>query len=77
MYKTGKNDTGKQWKKFVADVREITFSLTLNSMESYHPEHKLVYYTFLKKLKLLPAYSTSGIGLMQDPLLLQFFFLDR
>ena len=31
-------------KKFVADVWQIIFSLTLNSMESYHPEHLLVYY---------------------------------
>ena len=43
-----KNDTEKQWKMFVADVWKISFSLTFNSMESYHPEHKLVYYKFLK-----------------------------
>ena len=63
-----KNDTEKQWKKFVADVWKINFSLTLNSMESYHPEHLLVYYKFLKNLNLLRTYSTSGICLLQDPL---------
>ena len=35
-------------KKFVADVWKIIFSLTLNSMESYQPEHLLVYYKFFK-----------------------------
>ena len=43
------------------------FSLTLNSMESYHPEHLLFYYKFLKNLKLWRTYSTSGIGLLQNP----------
>ena len=37
-----KNDTEKQWKKFVADVWKIIFSLTFNSIESYQPEDKLV-----------------------------------
>ena len=73
-----KNDTEKQWKKFEADVRIIIFSLTLNSMESYQPEHLLVYYKFLKNLNLWCTYSTSGIGLLQDPpVLLQILFLDR
>ena len=62
-----KNDTEKQWKKFVADVGKIIFSLTFNSMESYHPEHVLVYYKFLKKLNFWRTYSTSGIGLLQEP----------
>ena len=35
-------------KKIVADVRKIIFSLTFNSMESYHLELLLVYYKFLK-----------------------------
>ena len=47
-----KNDTEKQWKKFVADVWKIIFSMTFNSMESYHPEHLLVYYKFLKNMNL-------------------------
>ena len=47
-----KNDKEKQWKKFEADVWKIFFGLTFNRMESYHPEHKLVYYKFLKNLFL-------------------------
>ena len=39
-------------KKFVADVWKMIFSLTFNSMESYHPEHLLVYYKLLKNLDL-------------------------
>ena len=78
VYKTGKNnDTEKQWKKFEADVWKIIFSLTLNSMESYQPEHLLpvVYYKFLKKLNLWRKYSTSGIGLLQEPpFYCKFFF---
>ena len=31
---------------------KIFFGLTFNRMESYHPEHLLVYYKFLKKLFL-------------------------
>ena len=62
-----KNDTEKQWKKFEADVWKIFFSLTFNSMESYHPGHLLVYYKFLKNLNLWRTYSTSGKGLLQDP----------
>ena len=53
----------KQWKKFVADVWKIIFSLTFNSMESYHPEHLLVYYKFLKNLNIWRTFSTSGKGL--------------
>ena len=45
-----KNDTEKQWKKFEADVWKIYFGLTFNRMESYHPEHLLVYYKFLKTI---------------------------
>ena len=62
-----KNDTEKQWKKFEADVRKIIFSSTLNSMESYQPEHLLVYYKFLKNLNLWRTYLTSDIGLLQEP----------
>ena len=47
-----KNDKEKQWKKFEADVWKFFFGLTFNRMESYHPEHKLVYYKFLKNLFL-------------------------
>ena len=47
-----KNDKENQWKKFEADVWKILFGLTLNRMESYHPEHLLVYYKFLKNLFL-------------------------
>ena len=36
------NDTEKQWKKFVADVWKIIFSLIFNSIESYQPKDKLV-----------------------------------
>ena len=54
-------------KKFVADVWKIILSLTFNSMESYHPEHLLVYYKFLKNWNFWRTYSTSGIGLLQDP----------
>ena len=77
VYKTAKNDTEKQWKMFVADVWKIIFSLTLNSMESYHPKHKLVYYKFLKNLNLWRTYSTSLKGLLQDPPFYCIFFLDR
>ena len=73
-----KNDTEKQWKKFVADVWKIIFSLTLNSVESYDPEHLLVYYKFFKKLNLWRTYSTSGKGLLQDPpFYYKNIFLDR
>ena len=46
------NDKEKQWTKFKADVWKIFFGLTFNGMESYHPEHQLVYYMFLKNLFL-------------------------
>ena len=39
-------------KKFEADVWKILFDLTFNRIESYHPEHLLVYYKFLKNLFL-------------------------
>ena len=42
-------------KKFVADVWKIIFSLTLNSMESYHPEHLLVYYTNTEQQRKRPV----------------------
>ena len=48
-----KNDTEKQWKKFVADVLKSFFGLIVDRMESYRPEHLLVYYKFLKKVKSL------------------------
>ena len=47
-----KNDKEKQWKKFEADVWKIFFGLTFNRMESYDPEHLLVYYKFLKNVFL-------------------------
>ena len=47
-----KNDKENQWKKFEADAWKIVFGLTFNRMESYHPEHLLVYYKFLKNLFL-------------------------
>ena len=47
-----KNDAEKQWKKIVGDAWKIIFSLTFNSIESYNPEHPLVYYKFLKNLNL-------------------------
>ena len=50
-----KNDKEKQRKMFEADVRKNLFCVFLNRMESYHPEHKLVYYEFLKKLFLWRA----------------------
>ena len=50
-----KNDKEKHWKKFEADVWKIFFGLTFSRMESYHPEYKLVYYKFLKKLFLWRA----------------------
>ena len=50
-----KNDKAKHWKKFEADIWKICFGLTFNRMESYHPEDKLVYYKFLKKLFLWRA----------------------
>ena len=54
-------------KKFVADVWKTIFSLTFSCMESYHPEHLLVYYKFLENLNLWHTYSTSSKGLLQDP----------
>ena len=62
-----KNDTEKQWKKFCSRWLKNHFGFTLNRIESYHPEHLLVYYKFFKKLKLCRTYSISGIGLLQDP----------
>ena len=47
-----KNDKENQWKKFEADVWKNLLGLTFNRMESYHPEHLLVYYKFLKNLFL-------------------------
>ena len=42
-------------------MSEKSFSLTFNIMESYQPEHLLVYY------KSLVNVSTSRIGLLQEP----------
>ena len=52
LTKQVKNEKEKQWKMFEADVWKIFFGLTLNRMESYPPEHLLVYYKFFKKLFL-------------------------
>ena len=44
-------------------------------METYHPEHLLVYYKFLKNLNFWLTYSTSGIGILQDhPFYCKLFF---
>ena len=37
-------------KKNLADVWKLIFGSTFYRIESYHPEHLLVYYKFLKKL---------------------------
>ena len=47
-----KNDKENQWKKFEADVWKILFGFTFIRMESYHPEHLLAFYKFLKNLFL-------------------------
>ena len=52
---------------FVADVWKIIFNLNFNSKESYHHEHLLVYFKFLKNLNIWRTFSTSGIGLLQKP----------
>ena len=45
-------------------------------MESYQPKHQLVYYKFLKNLNLWRTYSTSGIGLLQEPPFYCIFFFS-
>ena len=45
----------------------MTFMFLVGSAKSYYPEHQLVYYKFLRNLNLWRTYSTSGIGLLQDP----------
>ena len=73
-----KNDKKKQWKKFEADVWKIFFGLTFNRMESYHPEHKLVYYKFLKKTISLAYVVNFRYTLnARPPVLLQMIFVDR
>ena len=52
LIKQVKNDNENQRKKFEADVWKIVFGLTFKRMESYHPEHLLVYYKLLKNLFL-------------------------
>ena len=47
-----KNDKEKQWKKLEAYVWKLFFGLTFSRMESYRPEHLLIYYKFLKNLFL-------------------------
>ena len=73
-----KNDKGKRWKKFEADVWKISFSLTFDTMESYYPQHQLVYYNLLKKFISLARvvnfrYSFNA----RTPVLLQMIFVDR
>ena len=63
-----KNDTEKQRKRFVAYLWKIIFISTFNTIGSQHPVHLLVYYKFLKNFNLWRTYSTSGNGLLQDPL---------
>ena len=47
-----KHDKEKQWKMFEADVWKIFSAWLLTEWKHKHPEHKLVYYKFLKKLFL-------------------------
>ena len=78
MYKTDKNDTEKQWKKFVADVWKIIFSLIFYSLELYYPEHLLVYLLqVLEKSKSL-AYVVNFRYrfIARPPVLLQMIFVD-
>ena len=73
-----KNDTEKQWKMFVADVWKIIFSLTLNSMESFHPENLLVYYKFLKNLIFFAyVFNFRYMFIARPPVLFQKKILDR
>ena len=72
-----KNDKEKHWKKFRADVWKICFGLTFNRMESYHPEHQLVYYKFLKKISLARVVNFRYSFNARTPVLLQVMFVDR
>ena len=73
-----KNDKEKQWKKFEADVWKILFGLTFNRMESYQPEHKLVYYKLLKKfISLAYVVNFRYKFNARPPVLLQMIFVDR
>ena len=73
-----KHDKEKQWKKFDADVWKICFGLIFNRMESYHPEHLLVYYNFLKKnISLAYVVNFRYTFNARPPVLLQMIFLDR
>ena len=73
-----RNNKEKQWKKFEADVWKIFFGFFFNRMESYHPEHLLVYYKFLKNLIFL-AYVVNFRYTFNErpPVLLQIIFVDR
>ena len=47
-------------------------------MESYHPEHKLVYYKFLKKnISLARVVNFRYSFNARTPVLLQMIFVDR
>ena len=64
-------------KKFVADVWKIIFGLSFNRMESYHPEHLLVYYKVLKKVKSLANVVHFRYRFIaRPPNLLQMIFVD-
>ena len=54
------------------------FGLTFNRMESYHPEHLLVYYKFLKKfISLAYVVNFRYTFYARPPVLLQMIFVDR
>ena len=57
----------KNKKKVCSKCLKNHLQVDFNSMESYHPEHLLVYYKFLKNLNIWRTYSISGKGLLQDP----------
>ena len=48
------------------------FGLIFNRMESYHPEHLLVYYKFI-----FLAYVVNFRYTVRPPVLLQIIFVDR
>ena len=66
-------------KKFEADVWKILFGLTFNGMESYHPDHLLVFYKFLKKIFFVLAYVVNFRYTFnaRPPVLLQMICVDR
>ena len=64
----------KVWSRCLKNL----FGLTFNRMESYHPEHKLVYYKFLKKnISLAYVVNFRYTFNARPPVLLQMIFFDR